>query len=383
MITPAPSDPHNLNAVTGADKVVFVPGIMGSALRYDGPGPLGNRIDEYIWSEDMTDILSEDKLERLVYPTKEGSVRGDYVLGETTVYGIPFLGQDVYGPLLRYLYQVAKFNGAEFINFPYDWRASNSENATLLTRKLLDEDRRASEPAIVLVTHSMGGFVCQLALANSEELRKRVRLRIHISPPFRGSTKAFWTLKVSPALSPPLDRLLWSLLHTWDLQKVIRGQPTFFDQFMQAIRTFPSIYELLPPEDIAPLVTETGNRISCVDERVWQQTYRHLVENAKAVHHQLAASPELRIPTFVIYSASYSTDQTYLIRNSPLYSARIRRVEDNVKGDGTVTVDSAIHNSSLGARYIEKHGPNNHVSICRNPATLAKMTEQIWNPVSN
>ena len=49
--------------------IVFVRGIRGSALKHRGPGPLGNIVEEYVWSEDLSDLLSESKLVRLAFPT--------------------------------------------------------------------------------------------------------------------------------------------------------------------------------------------------------------------------------------------------------------------------------------------------------------------------
>jgi pimeloyl-ACP methyl ester carboxylesterase len=366
-----------LEDAAAGGRIVFVPGIMASALKYRGPGSLGNVIEDFVWSEDIFDILSEHKLERLAYPTPSGAtVRADHVIQHVSVYGLPLVGQDIYGPLVKYLSHFAGTKNTEFSQFPYDWRMSIRISAAELIEELLE---KPSSKHIALIGHSMGGLVCRLALASSDELRKRVRLQVFIATPFRGSIRAFRTLKISPSLNMGFDRLLWSVLHLWDLPKVLRSRARLFDILMDKIRTFPSVYELLPPEDVPALVTLIGENLSCVDAQVWPEHLQAFVQEAKKTQKMLAESRNLDTPMFVVYSASRLTDQAYMIRGDQPRAQRLK-VQERVFGDGTVTAHSATHDCPHPLRYLEVVEPNDHLSLCRNPLTLGMVQYLLSTP---
>jgi pimeloyl-ACP methyl ester carboxylesterase len=361
--------------------VVFVPGLMGSSLLYKGQGRLGEEIEKYLWSEDVLSILSEETLTTLALPVPTGGkVVADRLIRRVALFGLHVRTPEVYGPIVDYMRRLCADKETEFVEFPYDWRLSNSDSATTLADVLLERFGSIDAPKLVIVTHSMGGLVSTLALAKSVDLRKLVRMRIHIAAPFHGSIKAFSTLKVRPALNPAYDSLAWALLTLWDVRRALSGRVRCTDLLMNAIRTFSSIYELLPPGDISPLVTDIDEPYSCVDQNVWETAFRRNVGSATEVQETFARAMKLAdMPPFrVIYSASHDTVSAYRIRSDRLDSDDVREDSRRVLGDGTVSGESAFHGSPVAARYREKKRPNEHISICGNRATMEKLAEYIW-----
>lgn len=359
--------------------LVFVPGIMGSALRYKGPGPLGDPIEEYVWGEDITDLFSSDKLDWLRYPTpKESRVEATHIIERVVFYGVRVLSVEKYASLLSRWRQLANRLGVEFMEFAYDWRQSILTSALTLTRRVMTVVSRRQIEKIVLVGHSMGGLVCLPALHRSEELSARVSLLVHIATPLRGSVRAFYALKVAPRLSPAADVAI-PLMSIWDVYRRFRRQAGLFDKFMTAIRSCPSVYELLPPKQIQPLVTDTGRRRGCVEDDIWDRMSRPLINQARKTHNLLAQTQRLVTPLITVYSAEFDTDNTYRVRGNPPYAFDGEVVFDGTKGDGIVTVDSATAWCPPPGRYRETTPPHlRHGDICRNPATLRYLEEQIF-----
>ncbi len=352
---------------------------MGSALLYKGPGPLGDLAEEYVWSEYVTDVLSSRKLAQLAYPTSSNAVvEAKHIIEHITVPYLPFLRREVYATILNHLQRTAVAEGQQFIDFAYDWRASLATSAEKLIRRVVDITSSNPIPSVALVSHSMGGLVCRLALSSSAELRGQVRRLVHIATPLHGVIKAYRTLKDSPALNPPIDDVFRWLSVIRDMYYAHLRQPRFSDMLMQVIRSFPSVYELLPPADVQVLVTETGEARSCVDKSVWQESFHDLVIQARSVHDRLAAAANLDIPMLVVYSAAYETDLTYRIRGGASSVFDIRNVASTARGDKTVTADSAVYRCPAEARYRETRLPYEHVSLCRNYRTLQMIDRYLF-----
>ena len=269
--------------------VVFVPGFMGSSLLYRGPGPLKNQIEVPAWGQELSQ--TQRNLRYLAFPTPPAAtVEATAVIDHASLYGLPFLGGDVYGILIRHLRGLAFKEKIEFVEFPYDWRASVQTSAAALRTRVTTAAAGLKAGQILIVAHSMGGLVARLALLESEELQRKTQRLVHIASPLRGSVKAMWTLKVAPAMSSGFDGLLRGLLGTVDVVRAVQGQALLFDQMMQVIRSFPSIYELLPPQDVKPLKDETGERLSCFTDDLWPEA------DLPLVHTRWRRTPSLRRP---------------------------------------------------------------------------------------
>jgi pimeloyl-ACP methyl ester carboxylesterase len=353
------------------DLVVLVPGFMGSALLYKGPGRSGELAIDYIWSEDLTDILFGDAIDRLQYPAPTGvQVEPKHILNKLVLHNVPLAGTEVYATLRRHLAQLADCREGRMLKeFSYDWRESIEVSAERLVRwivQVLSENRIKS---IGLVSHSMGGLICKLAIASSDVLQKYGRLLVYIGAPMLGSTKAYFTLQRFPALNSAFSTLTVFLIYK--LREFVDGKAK--DRLMQAIRTFPSVYELLPPQWDSPhLLTETGQGKSCVDDELWSEPYRPLVMNARRVQEKLA-SIQLDIPTWSIFSSAQPTDQIYQLRGNPPYVFNGEVVKTDTRGDGTVTAYSATYGCPHEMRFLVTTGPNKHLDLCRNKDVLTQL----------
>lgn len=347
--------------------IVFVPGIMGSALRYTGPGPLGNLVRDFVWSEDVGGILFGRGLDLLSYPTPSGAkISAEYIIEGATLLGLGVPGYETYATLLRRWRELAHSKRQDLMEFPYDWRQSTSVSATQLNRKIIERVSNKRIHSVALVGHSLGGLVCRLAAGTSEELRRYVRLLVCIATPLQGALKAFYTLKREPSLNSAFD---WSLYLVRVKEAVTGGSR--FNALMDTIRTFPSVYELLPPKELTYLITETGRTKSCMDEDLWPDYFRSRLDDAKRVQDRLA-QVRLNRPVLVIYSAGYPTPQAYLIRGTPPYILD-KLANQMVHGDGTVTVQSATYDCPVEMRYLVKNKPYGHNNLCRNEEALAML----------
>lgn len=73
----------------------------------------------------------------------------------------------VYGPLQDDLGKIAKSCGAQFVNFPYDWRKDVLVTAADLTKKIKSCVKSANDE-ITLVGHSMGNLLIRIILESGD-----------------------------------------------------------------------------------------------------------------------------------------------------------------------------------------------------------------------
>ncbi len=220
------------------DLVVVIPGIMGSALRQH---------DRDVWALSGTAIADglrtlARNVEALALPPgighslPQGKGEGepnDGVQATALIGGLHVI-PGVWSPVKGYAELVATLRDRfavvpdeNLILFPYDWRLSNAVSARRLRDTVipaLERWRKYRQDAkLILVCHSMGGLVARwfLEVLGGAEL---TRWLVTIATPYRGSVDALSCLVngVSKGLGP--------------LRKDLTG----------LVRTFPSMYELLP-----------------------------------------------------------------------------------------------------------------------------------------
>ena len=210
-----------------ADVVVLLPGITGSVLR-DSAG-------RDVWA-----------------PTAGAAVRALVTLGRSVadlelhdgdaddgvtapmmvpdLHLVPGLWKiDGYAKLSSYLQrQFAVTPGRNFFMLPYDWRRDNRVAARRLKeqadRWLWEWRRESPEAKLILVGHSMGGLVARYFLECLDGWRDTRRL-VTFGTPYRGSLNA-----------------LNFLVH--GMQKRLGPVPVL--DLSRLLRSFPSIYQLLP-----------------------------------------------------------------------------------------------------------------------------------------
>ncbi|MGH7819396.1 MAG: lipase/acyltransferase domain-containing protein, partial [Candidatus Binatia bacterium] len=240
------------------DLVIFIPGMMGSRLLYNGVPIWGDESRTFLaWIRKHGDELArlsigpdDPELESLGDGiTAEGIVEGHFVVGR-------FLKAGGYGPLLRFLQQGLGLRAGRNLQlFAYDWRRDLRVAARRLATRA-DGWLRAwqshsgnDKARVVLVCHAMGGLVGRY-YADVEGGWPSVRQIITLGTPFLGSVRA-------------LDLLYFGV----DFQSY--GLP--FHDVTPIARTFTSVYQLLP--HYPSIHTFTGEVVSPFDIRI--PTFEH------------------------------------------------------------------------------------------------------------
>lgn len=316
--------------------VIVVPGIQGTSLQnYYPPDPslvwsLTSIVERAVWGVDFDSLAL----------TPEGVDYADNVVSRPhRALQVPY--EDLVVGLRRRL-------GPAVYVFRYDWRKSSADAARELRaflkeieRKPLNAVEKGWDGEFDFVCHSFGGIVFRvfLDLVGADESVHKV---VFMGTPHQGSLDA--------------------------VDALIRGDGGFLGghkEMRRLVRTFPSIYELLPRYFDA-VVDSHGGSIDIFESHNWQsnivntaakpkkfgleQTY---LDSAKSALENLADPKELLGPENIlslIGSDPGSTEQSVTVRSE----RGEQRWYDfaNVKrsiGDGTVLLVSA---HLLGTDYV-------------------------------
>lgn len=352
------------------DLVVLIPGIMGTTLRRDG---------RVVWG------LSASSMARAVL-SRGKSVRRDLMLGNDPLshddgmeVGDPLSdlhllpgfwkidGYSALADLLRSRFSLTE--GRNFFRFGYDWRRDNRIAAQLLseaTSRWLDEWRKTNPDAkLVLVAHSMGGLVARYFIEVLGGWRD-TRMLISVGTPFRGSLNALGSLAGGLSVGSR---------HLFDLS--------------EAVRSFPSVYQLLPiyscydPGD--------GSLQKLQDVGSVPNLNSTLAQDAWAFHEQINAAVARNRNCAEWRSCGYRTRPIIGVAQATWQSARytaggvhLSEEIDGIfqTGDGTVPRISAtpIEDSNAGH---EMFAATRHSSLQNATAVLTHMTALIEGPGLN
>ena len=227
-----------------ADVVVLLPGITGSVLR-DSAGrdvwaPTAGAAARALVTlgRSITDL-------ELCDGDADDGVTAPLMVPDLHL--IPGLWKiDGYSKLSRYVQQeFAVTPGRNFFTFPYDWRRDNRVAARRLKeqadRWLWQWRNESPDAKLILVGHSMGGLVARYFLECLDGWRDTRRL-VTFGTPYRGSLNA-----------------LNFLVH--GMQKRLGPVPVL--DLSRLLRSFPSIYQLLP---IYPCVAPGNGKLIRVSE---------------------------------------------------------------------------------------------------------------------
>jgi pimeloyl-ACP methyl ester carboxylesterase len=302
------------------DLIVLIPGILGSTLARDGRDIWGVSASALTGA-----LLSLGKSARTLAlePDVDDSEGGD---GVTAVGLLPGLGMlptfiktDGYSVVSDFLRN--EFNlwpptldaPGNFIEFSYDWRLSNRVSARKLAKVAKDElDRwriHTNNPAakLVFICHSMGGLI---ALYFIEVLggRDLTRMLITLGTPFRGSIKALKTLANGLTL-PGLS-------------------------LSAVVRSFPSVYELLPTYRC---LSDEDNELKRVHEIAIPNVDQHKVARGLEFHEdiRLARISPIQYKVFPIKGIAQPTMQSARMRDGAIELA-FEHMGEDLAGDGVV-----------------------------------------------
>lgn len=146
-------------------------------------------------------------------------------------------------PLIQHLRSQGYTPGLNLFGFPYDWRQSNFESATLeLLRDYVAYIHSNTGKKVVLVTHSMGGLKALSLLSRfPQDFSDNVQAWIAIACPFQGAPKT-WNGFIQG----------YNMENDVGWKKGIAGLTGLSNSTgHQLIMQFPSVYELLPTPSFA------------------------------------------------------------------------------------------------------------------------------------
>jgi hypothetical protein len=214
------------------DVVVILPGILGSVLRKNGTDVWGlsvGAIARTLWhfGDNIKDLaIPENEMDLDDY---DDGVSATRLLPDTHL--VPYFWKvDGYSLVAKTLQNYLGLKtGQNYFEFPYDWRLDNRVAARRLrelSMRWLDAQKRAGamKPRLILIAHSMGGLVSRYFLEVLGGWRV-TRMLITFGTPFRGSVNA---------------------LNFISNGLVKRVGPIKLLDLSEMIRSFPSVYQLLP-----------------------------------------------------------------------------------------------------------------------------------------
>ena len=334
------------------DVVVLLPGITGSVLRDSRGRDLWAPTAGTVARALVTLGRSLSELE-LCDENADDGVTAPVIIPDLHL--IPGLWKiDGYSKVSAYLQrQFAVAPGQNFFTFPYDWRRDNRLAARRLkeqTDRWLREWRKQSPDAkLILVAHSMGGLVARYFLECLEGWQDTGRL-VTFGTPYRGSLNA-----------------LNFLLH--GVQKRLGPVPVL--DLSRLLRSFPSIYQLLP---IYPCLDPGDGRLIRVSEAAGlPQLDPERVRAADGFHREIERAVAAHLDDEAYRRSRYTMHPIVGTFQATLLSAR--RSGDGVDvlptypgfapdGDGTVPRVSATpveFPHEEGAMFAaERHGSLQH-----------------------
>ncbi|WP_322003279.1 lipase/acyltransferase domain-containing protein [Marinobacter alexandrii] len=306
-----------------SDLIIIIPGITGSVLSRNG---------EEIWGLSGATIIKNllnlgKNLKQLQLPDGiEDDEPNDGVQATALMSDLHILPGlwtiDGYGKLTCYLrnrfklIDVTDDHAGNLLLFPYDWRLSNAVSARRLARvanRELDRWRVLSKnpnAKLILICHSMGGLVARwfLEVLGGREITRRL---ITIGTPYQGSINALST--VANGFSKGLGPLRVNLT--------------------ELVRSFPSIYQLLP---IYPSTDMGSGQLQKLSNVSVPNLSSERVKSAESFHQRITDSVRVgKYNLSVIKGHAQPTDQSVKLRGQHIEPIPEYNGIDK-GGDGTV-----------------------------------------------
>lgn len=229
------SIPGEIRAVR-ALPVIIVPGFLGSELRANQLNGSTRRVWVALGAESL---LALDPFGTSRFSIFPGAIFRSGVTDSTV---LPRDLPDKYGGLIQALVSSGAYEeGVSLFACPYDWRLSNTQNASVQLSICIDTALDHSSGTVDIVAHSMGGLLARRYVAFG---RRDVRKLVTIATPHGGTPDSF-----NAVVSGDLNL-------SWRADAALNNSV-----LAAAVDTLPSSYELMPN---SPFVTDTdtGQRLS-------------------------------------------------------------------------------------------------------------------------
>jgi pimeloyl-ACP methyl ester carboxylesterase len=306
------------------DVIVVLPGILGSILVKDGQevwGISGKSVVANLIS--FGRAVKGLKLEPGIgHEDPKDGVSAPRVLPR--LYMIPtFWKADGYGRLTERLSRRFTLTPAtdsrpgSMIEFPYDWRLSNQFNAQRLAGVVVPHLERwrhhtqNHDAKLILISHSMGGLIARWFL---EKLggREVTRTLITIGTPYQGSLNALSAL----------------------VNGVFVGLGRLGIAVDELVRSFPSVYQLLPTY---PCIDMGDGKLQALSGIDLPNVHAVNMSEGLTFHARTSGAIEAksRYQTFAVKGVDQPTAQSALLRGGKVEPLRSHNGTD-YGGDGTV-----------------------------------------------
>jgi len=359
------------------DIVVILPGITGSVLQKDGED-LWAVSGQSLWQLVRTrgealqglKLIGDNGEEDL-----EDGIRASRLVSDANL--VPGLikidGYTATANLIRQEFEVVEGDireeqPANFFLFPYDWRRDNRVNAKILQKYLPQRLRQwrehtglGQEAKVILLAHSMGGLVSRYYLEVLEGWHD-CRALFTFGTPFRGSPNA--------------------------INFLCNGFRKYLLDLTDVMRSFPSVYQLLPNYEVLRVGSEEQYRtllevdgdLPFVDKDKLIDAFKFHREIDEAVEKNLNDAqylkefkviPMVGIKQTTLQSAWYNEGKVEVIEELPIGIDALLG-----DGDGTVPYRSAIPRELTG-QYRETYLPQRHGSLQNDWKTLGELRDRI------
>lgn len=311
--------------------LVFVPGYMGSRLRSRSTG-------ELVWIDFPTLFASparlpralDELLERMHYPNDDLEPAG---IVDEVIFAPPLFKQQHYGRLLTHLANIGyeldparpDSDRPPLYTFAYDWRQDNRLSGRLLAGAVAGWREQNPGAEVWLMGHSNGGIVGRWYV-EKEGGKEHVTRLFLLGSPWDGAPKSLHVIRNG------LDVLFTRLLNLFDIPRKTRD----------AIRTFPSVYQLVPQHH--PFLRDIGNQpVDPFADAGWLDTMheRQLLLEGRQFNQELGTT--LSVETLCFFGTRQPTTSSGLVRFAAGGRWSDISWEASEAGDGTVPEYSAVH----------------------------------------
>lgn len=269
------------------DIVVLIPGILGSVLYNEDGTPLWEPSVKGVWKAATSQADFVSKL------TVKDKSSGDGVRPVSLMPDISILPGvwkiDGYGWIADRIRQVPGivegdiFNHqskGNFFQFPYDWRLDCRRNSKILSSLIGQKVEKwashtGTPPKLIILAHSMGGLIARHFL-EIEEGWKSSRALITFGTPFRGSVNA--------------------------VKALVEGSGSFGVDLSPALKTFRSVFQLLPTRDEIIWTGEVWTTVG--DCGAFEDDIKNRISDAADFHNEISEKEEVNRSAI----AEYTTD---------------------------------------------------------------------------
>ncbi len=364
--------------------VIFLPGIMGSALQKDGKD-LWALSGQALWQFLKGRGQSIAQL-HVQQDDPEAGELGDGVIATRLledVHSVPFIVEHAgYGVITRRLPEHfdltpgsihAPADEANFFTFPYDWRRDNRATARKLQQFIERQLPRwrewsgASDAQVILIAHSMGGLISRYYVEVLGGWR-HCRALITVGSPHRGALGAL--AKVSHGFS--------------------KGPAKLFSYLDPVVRSFESIYQCFP---VYPAINVNGQWVRAAEadlpnvNRARAQAARaNFLEATRQAALQNRTDPQYRQVLLPWVGTRQDTHQSLILEKGVLrldygLPAGLDPKLVAADGDGTVPRLSAIP-ADLDDQQIARFAVERHGWLTNNELTLEPLLDTLTQLVA-